>query len=279
LVIDPYREGCKTATNLGAIESVKLDIPFTVTGFDDAPGEIRQAFAKSIAQHGAAYIGSRPIGEGAKWIQIVNGEADVDADGVLYRADEAIAAGKVARAENQAAGLLVNSANLEAAIPFALEQELDFLLLDSSNGLPGLGEGLSGAPDIAILNNAVSQLRELNREEEIDLIYFGGLRTGTDGAKMLALGAKALVIGSAAALSLGADISSGEPVYNAGLSEQEREQRSSNLLQAFTAESSMMARCTGKTNIQNLEPEDLRAITLTVSNAAGVPMAGSLNQH
>jgi hypothetical protein len=41
----------------------------------------------------------------------------------------------------------------------------------------------------------------------------------------------------------------------------------------------MMARCTGKTNIQNLEPEDLRAITLVVSHAAGVPMAGSLNQH
>jgi isopentenyl diphosphate isomerase/L-lactate dehydrogenase-like FMN-dependent dehydrogenase len=96
---------------------------------------------------------------------------------------------------------------------------------------------------------------------------------------MLALGAKALVIGSAAALSLGADISSGEPVFNANLSAQEREERSSNLLQAFTAESSMMARCTGKTNIQNLEPEDLRAITLTVSQAAGVPMAGSLNQH
>ena len=280
LVIDPYREGCKTATNLGAIKNVKLDIPFTVAGFDNAPDEIRQAFAKSIAQHGAAYIGCRSIGEGAKWIQIVDDAADPDADGVLFRAEEAMAAGKVCRAgSNQAAGLLVNADNLKQAIPFALEQELDFLLLDSSNGLPGLRGELSGAPDLSLLNHAVSQLRQLNREEEIDLVYFGGLRTGTDGAKMLALGAKALVIGSAAALSLGADISSGEPVYNANLSAQEREERSSNLLQAFTAESSMMARCTGKTNVQNLEPEDLRAITLVVSHAAGVPMAGSLNQH
>jgi glutamate synthase domain-containing protein 2 len=175
--------------------------------------------------------------------------------------------------------LLVNNANLQAAIPFALEQELDFLLLDSSNGLPDLNGELSGAPDLAILNHAVSQLRALNREEEIDLIYFGGLRTGTDGAKMLALGAKAVTIGVAAALALGADISSGEPVFNASLSAEEREERSSNLLQAFTAEASMMARCIGKTNVQNMEPEDLRAITLAVSHAAGVPMAGSLNQH
>jgi len=80
--------------------------------------------------------------------------------------------------------LLVNTDNLESAIPFALEQELDFLLLDSSNGLPGLRGELSGAPDIAIMRRAISQLRALNREEEIDLIYFGGLRTGTDGAKM-----------------------------------------------------------------------------------------------
>ena len=88
-----------------------------------------------------------------------------------------------------------------------------------------------------------------------------------------------MIIGVAAALSLGADISSGSPLYDADLDAEERAERSYNLLQAFNAEAAMMARCTGKTNVHNLEPEDLRAITLTVSHAAGVPMAGSLNQH
>ena len=280
LVIDPYREGCKTATRLGAINSVSLDIPFVVAGMDNAPDEIRAAYAGSIASHGAAYIGSAAIGGEAKWIQISESAADGTADAVVFRAAPAMAAGKVERARDyQPVGLLVDNHNLTQAIPFALEQEVDFLVLDAGDGLPGITAELSGAPDIAILNHAVSQLRALNREEDIDLLYFGGLRTGTDSAKMLALGASAVIVGAAAAISLGADISSGEPVFDADLSAEERAERSYNLLQAFTAESSMMARCTGKTNVHNLEPEDLRAITLTVSHAAGVPMAGSLNRH
>ena len=281
LVIDPYREGCVTATKFGAIQSLKLDTPFTVTGLDDAPNEIRESVAKSIVAHGAAYIGTAPIGEGAKWIQVASTGVDPAANAIVVCADEAMAAGAVVRAfAEQPAGLLVTStANVEAAIDFALAQQLDFLLLDPTNHLPGLAGELAGAPDISIVHRAVSRLRELGREEEVDLVYFGGLRTGTDAAKILALGTIAVTVGASMALALGADISGGNPVFNANLNASEREQRSSNLLQAFTAEASMMARCTGKTNVQNLEPEDLRAITLVASQAAGVPMAGSLNQH
>ena len=281
LVIDPYREDCKTATNLGAINSIKMDIPFAITGLDDAPAEIRAAYATAIAQHGAAYIGAAPLGGEAKWIQIAaSTAADAAADAVVFRAEQALAAGKVVKASAaQPTGLLVNHHNLKQVLPFALQQALDFLLLDAGDGLPEITAELTGAPDISILNHAVSQLRAMNREEDIDLVYFGGLRTGTDSAKMLALGANAVVIGAAAAIALGADISGGKPVYDADLTQQDREERSYNLLQAFNAEAAMMARCTGKTNVHNLEPEDLRAITLTVSHAAGVPMAGSLNRH
>ena len=48
-----------------------------------------------------------------------------------------------------------------------------------------------------------------------------------------------------------------------------------NFLKALAGEASIMARCTGKTDVQNLEPEDLRAITVTTARAAGIPLAGT----
>jgi isopentenyl diphosphate isomerase/L-lactate dehydrogenase-like FMN-dependent dehydrogenase len=47
------------------------------------------------------------------------------------------------------------------------------------------------------------------------------------------------------------------------------------LLQSMAAETSIMARCTGKTNIHNLEPEDLKTITIAASEATGIPLAGT----
>ncbi|MEZ5524257.1 MAG: FAD-dependent oxidoreductase [Pseudomonadales bacterium] len=279
LVIDPYREGCKTRTDLGFINNIVLDTPFLVTGLDHAPAEIRESWGKSIANAGAAYLGTHPI-EGAKWVQIVEDTANASADAAAFYADSAMAAGSIARTStDQSTGLIANISNVEKAIEFGLQQEADFLILDATNGLPGLSAELTGAPDLSIMKKAVDKLRALGREEEIDLVYFGGLRTGTDGAKMLAAGSKAVVIGTPAALCLGADISHGEPVYSSDLTAEDREERTANLLQAFTSEATMMARCTGKTNVQNMEPEDMRATTIAVSKALGIPMAGSLHKH
>ena len=48
-----------------------------------------------------------------------------------------------------------------------------------------------------------------------------------------------------------------------------------NLIRANSGEASMMARCTGKTVLYNIEPEDLRAITLVTSRDTGIPMVGT----
>ena len=46
------------------------------------------------------------------------------------------------------------------------------------------------------------------------------------------------------------------------------------ILKASAGEASMMARCTGKTNLHNLEPEDLRALTLPTRDATDVLLVG-----
>ena len=46
-------------------------------------------------------------------------------------------------------------------------------------------------------------------------------------------------------------------------------------LRALAGEVSIMARCTGKTDIHNLESEDLRSITIATARATGIPLAGT----
>ena len=47
-----------------------------------------------------------------------------------------------------------------------------------------------------------------------------------------------------------------------------------NILEASRGEASKMARGTGKTNLHNLEPEDLRALTLATRDATDVLLVG-----
>ena len=47
-----------------------------------------------------------------------------------------------------------------------------------------------------------------------------------------------------------------------------------NILEASRGEASMMARCTGKTKLHNLEPEDLRALMLATRDATDVLLVG-----
>ncbi len=46
------------------------------------------------------------------------------------------------------------------------------------------------------------------------------------------------------------------------------------ILRASAGEASMMARCTGKTSLHNLEPEDLRALTLATRDATDILLVG-----
>ena len=96
-----------------------------------------------------------------------------------------------------------------------------------------------------------------------------------DAAKLLGVGAVAVVQGVAMGIAAGGELAGGTLVFNNNYDDEDRASGIANLLRANSGEIFMMARCTGKTVLQNIEPEDLRAITLVTSKDTGIPMAGT----
>jgi hypothetical protein len=179
----------------------------------------------------------------------------------------------------QLLGLSVRASALEESIPYALENEFDVLLLDGTSGIGTPWVELHGYPDLTVLRHAIRILRDLDREEEISLLYFGGVKSGTDLAKVLAINCVGAVFGVAMALAVGGAIGKDGIDFQAGPGPDERASAVENWIQATAEETAIIARCTGKTNVHNLEPEDMRSITLATSEAIGIPMASGMEKR
>ena len=279
LVIDPYREDCKVNFDLGG--KLEMSQPFFVTGFDHAPQEIKAGIASGLADSNAGYIGRNSLGDDGEvpWLQLMTpGDTpDPRAKGLLLRAQLPLISQEFERSnDNQLLGLWIEDRTvLEQAIPYALEQGFDMLLLAGNKDVGELTDELSCPPDLSILRDTIRILRALKKEEYIDLIYFGGTRSGTDGAKLIGMGANAVVLGASVGLAVGGQITqNNELEYTAQYSADDRALAVSNLIKASVVEASMMARCTGKTNLHNLEPEDIRSITLASAESTGLPLVG-----
>jgi hypothetical protein len=276
LVIDPYRDDCNLATTLAGIE---LAFPLIVGGFDQAPGEVRAALADALAETGGAYFGRRAPPGAVPWLQLVGpGDDTASAEAavairLLADADDPIVSERAR--EGQRLGLVARAAELERVLPRALEAGLEVLVLDATGGLARPWVEVCARPDLTVLRDAIGLLRAINREEDIELVFFGGVRSGTDVAKVLGLGCRAAILGVAAGLAMGGSIGEGGLSFDTELTPAERSRNLANLLRACAGEASIMARCTGKTDVHNLEPEDLRSITIATSVASGIPLAGT----
>src|ERR1700730_408861 len=161
-----------------------------------------------------------------------------------------------------------------------------------------------GIPTLAAIPQAVQALQELGKHRKVQLIVSGGIRSGADVAKAMALGADAVAIGTAALIALGdndpryaeqyrelgsaagfyddfqagrdpAGITPQNPALAKRLAPLEGPRRVANYLRVLTMEAQTLARACGKSHLRNLEPEDLVALTVESAAMARVPLAGT----
>ena len=184
----------------------------------------------------------------------------------------------------------------------------DVVVVDGMEGgtaaSPEILQDHTGIPTLAAIVEARRALEDVGMYGQIQLIAAGGIRGGVDVAKALALGADACYIGTAALIALncnrplylddyaaiGAEpgachhchtgrcpvgITTQDPELTARLPVDEAAERVANFLTAMTLEVQMLARACGKANVHDLDPDDLRALTVEAAAITGIPLVGT----
>jgi glutamate synthase domain-containing protein 2 len=193
-------------------------------------------------------------------------------------------------------------------VALAVKAGADVIVLDGMQGGTAATQEVFiehvGIPILAAIPAAVEALQELGMHRTVQLVVSGGIRTGADVAKALALGADAVSIGVAALIALGDNAPEHDEDYRAigsaagyyddwhegrdpaGISTQDDElaarfdpvlggRRLANYLRTMVLEAQTLARACGKSHVRNLEPEDLVALTVEAAAMARVPLAGT----
>jgi methylamine---glutamate N-methyltransferase subunit C len=193
-------------------------------------------------------------------------------------------------------------------VKLAVKCGADVVAIDGMEGgtaaSPELLQDHTGIPTLAAIVEARRALEDLGVFGQVQLIAAGGIKSGVDVAKALALGADACYIGTAALIALNCNralfvedyerlgtrpgfchhchtgrcpvgVTTQDPELMARLEIDEAAERVANFLLAMTLEVQMIARACGKANVHDLDPDDLRALTIEAAAITGIPLVGT----
>ncbi|AIY89332.1 glutamate synthase-related protein [Geoglobus acetivorans] len=176
-------------------------------------------------------------------------------------------------------------------VKIAAKAGADIIVVDGMQGgtgaTPDVVANHAGVPTIAAIVQADEALREIGLRDEVSLVAAGGIRTGADVAKALALGADAVQIGTGALIAIGCTvcrqchrgicpkgIATQDPRLRRRLDPEKGAVKVYNYIKAMTEELKILTQQAGKTDVKNLEKEDLRALDINTSAITGVKLAG-----
>lgn len=185
----------------------------------------------------------------------------------------------------------VGAGRVRDDVKIAAKCGADIIAIDGMQGGTGAGPEVliehAGIPTLAAIPMAVEALNEIGLGDEVDLVFMGGIRNGADATKALALGAKAVALGTGALIAMGCTVCQNcttdtcevgictqNPLLRQRLDVEKAAELANNWMHSIVMEMEMLTKICGKTDIHNLEPEDLRSLTLECSLITGIPLVG-----
>lgn len=188
-------------------------------------------------------------------------------------------------------GFKMSAQHIERDIEFAVRAGADYIILDGRGGgtgdAPLMFRDHISVPTIPALARARQQLDKLDASGRVTLIATGGLRTHTDFAKALALGADGVALANSAMQAIGcvaarichtnlcpAGIATQDPERRKKLDIEVAAKRLGTFLQASVSLMQVMARACGHEHLHQFNRDDLASWHRDIAELAGIEWSG-----